>query len=81
MAEKQLNSFLAAIDKIVAGKPLTPSEYERYDDEDKELLLIAQALADSGSDTGTDELDDGELDMVAGGANPRTILPEKNNKP
>lgn len=81
MKEKQLKSFLATIDKIAAGEPLMPSECEGYDDEDKELLLIAQALADGSPNIQNDELDDEELDMVAGGANPKAIFTNKDNKP
>lgn len=79
MKEKPLKSFLAAVDKIVSGQPVKPSEYEQFDKDDKELLFLAQMLADESSTIQKDELEDDELDMVAGGVN-RNVISDQNNK-
>jgi hypothetical protein len=84
MSEKySMNSFISDIDKIISGEVSISVEYEDCDEEYKELLLIAQALveADFTSECQSrikkknstvlesGELDDDELDMVAGGVN------------
>ncbi len=80
MKEKPSKPFLTAVDKIVSGRRLKPSEYEQHDKEDQELLSLAQVLAEGVSAVQNDELADDELDMVAGGVNPNA-LPNKKDKP
>lgn len=80
MKEKHLESFLAAVDKIVSGERLRPSEYKDWDEEDKELLFLAKTLAEIPPNR-NDELADDDLDMVAGGVNPNGIFDKKAPKP
>ncbi len=80
MKEKHLASFLAAVDKIVSGERLRPSEYKAWDEEAKELLFLAQALAESPPNI-DNELADDDLDRVAGGVNPNGICEKKDKKP
>ena len=72
------------IDKIASGESIVLSEYQDCDAEYKELLQIAQLLAQADyakeSQTGADklltrlmkngELEDDDLDLVAGGTHP-----------
>lgn len=79
MMEKHLASFMAAVDKIAAGERVRPSEYKDWDEEAKELLFLAQVLAESPPNI-NDELADDDLDMVAGGVNPNGIFKKKDKK-
>ncbi len=88
-----LESFLADIDKIISGEATIPSACEHCAEEYNELILLAQLLtkADYATEEGKqrvwqkihknqpDEIDDEDLDMVAGGVNLQ-ILDEKNKK-
>lgn len=88
-----LESFLADIDKIISGETTIPSAYEHCAEEYNELIALAQLLtkADYATEDGrqrvwqninknrTGEIDDEDLDMVAGGVNLQ-ILDEKNKK-
>ena len=79
MKEKHLESFLAAVDKILSGEPVNSSEYKDWDEESKELLFLAKTLAESPPNI-NDELADDDLDMVAGGVNPNGIFERKDKK-
>lgn len=79
-----LEAFNLDIDRIASGESSVLSEYEDCDAEYKELLQTAQLLAQADyskeSQMGADkllarlmkkgELEDDELDLVAGGLNP-----------
>jgi hypothetical protein len=94
MTEKCLESFVSDIDKIIAGEPLTSTVYEHCDQEYQELLALAQMLANvdyttesqGGRDKvaarihGSFELEDDELDLVAGGVNPNAAADEHEKK-
>jgi len=92
-----LDSFIADIDKIISGESLIMSECEDGNEEDKELLLLAQILARADyapeSQSRTEkmkkmfasirengEMQDDDLDMVAGGINMNDILGARGNK-
>ncbi|HBQ86816.1 MAG TPA: hypothetical protein DD811_10120 [Syntrophomonas sp.] len=94
MADKQeLESLTAAIDKIIAGELTVSSEGEPYD-ERQELLRLAQLLARADfpyepSDKmkklwselqNNGQLEDDELDMVAGGLNLNAVLEQEKKK-
>ncbi|MGI6647517.1 MAG: hypothetical protein ACOX5W_00230 [Bacillota bacterium] len=78
-----LEAFISDLDKIIFGEPIDPSEYEQYDTEHKELLYLAQLLAQADYTPETrgarerlwskmhknGELEDDDLDLVAGGVN------------
>lgn len=85
MNEKyNLEVFNLDIDRIASGESIVLSEYQDCDAEYKELLQIAQLLAQADysreSQRGADklltrlmkkgELGDDDLDLVAGGLNP-----------
>ena len=42
-----LEAFISDLDKIIIGEPIDPSEHEQYDAEHKELLYLAQLLAEA----------------------------------
>lgn len=94
MNEKRcLESFVSDIDKIITGQPVTPATNKDCDQEYQELLVVAQLLATADYTEEcqrakskvakiihrSDELEDDDLDMVAGGANPNS-LPEEQLK-
>lgn len=93
MIEKNgLEAFMAYIDKIISGELIVPSKYDPSDEESKELLSLAQLLAKVDYSTETrggmeriwakihkkGELEDDELDMVAGGVNLNAILGQED---
>ncbi len=94
MAEKEWESLTADIDKIIAGELTVSSEDEPYDDERRELLRLAQLLAQADfsaepSDRikklwselhNNDQLEDDELDKVAGGVNLNAVLDQEKKK-
>lgn len=89
-----LTSFVADIDKIISGQPITPAAYKDCHEEYRELLALAELLAAAdytaecqGAKSkvakivhSSDELEDEQLDMVAGGVNPDAIFDEQKNK-
>lgn len=79
MKDKQLASFMAAVDKIVAGERVSPSAYQDWDEEAKELLFLAKVLAESCPPV-NEQLSDDDLDMVAGGVNPYELFEKKDKK-
>ncbi len=91
MSEKHsLETFMSDIDKIVSGDAISASDCEHRDEEYKDLLSLARLLvqADYTPEGGdrmqeliakiqdNDELEDDELDMVAGGVKLDDILDE-----
>lgn len=88
-----LELFLADIDRIVSGEATIPSTDEHCGEEYNELIALAQLLtkADYATEDGRQriwqninknqagEIDDEDLDMVAGGVNLQ-ILDEINKK-
>lgn len=94
MSDKySLKSFITDIDKIVFGELNIPSECD--DEEYKELLFLAQVLAKADytlesqdrikkikeiSTRENDEMEDDELDMVAGGVDLNALLGERGKK-
>ncbi|MTI81350.1 MAG: hypothetical protein FH758_10800 [Firmicutes bacterium] len=95
MTEKScLESFVSDIDKIITGEPITSAAYEHCEEEYQELLALAQLLAKadytteskSASDkvaakiNSSSELEDDELDLVAGGVNLNSMEDEKGKK-
>lgn len=91
MHEKHdLESFVSDIDKVISGESMVSSDDKEY----KELLRLAHLLAktefnpsspnmkkkiwETMSKTG--ELEDDDLDMVAGGLNLTHITDEKDKK-
>ncbi|MCF8011127.1 MAG: hypothetical protein K9L17_06620 [Clostridiales bacterium] len=89
MSEKHsLETFISYIDKVVSGESISPSECEDYNEENKELLFLAQLLAKAdytpeskgGPEKMEGEMEDDELDMVAGGIKLDDIFDEKGKK-
>lgn len=94
MGKNRIESFIANIDKILSGDLVIPAEYMCSDEEEKQLLFLAQLLARAdyagpkhssmeelwSSIQRGGQLEDDELDMVAGGLNENAILDEKNKK-
>jgi hypothetical protein len=93
MMEKHcLKMFIADIDKIISGESVIPFACEHGGEEYQELLGLAELLAKADYTSKsrmekiwanfckTDELQEDELDMVAGGINPDAVLGEKDNK-
>ena len=90
MREHELESFVSDIDKIISGESIVPSDDKEY----KELLRLAHLLAKTEFNPPSPnlkkkiweiigkkgELEDDDLDMVAGGLNANAILDEKNKK-
>ncbi|NLB51706.1 MAG: hypothetical protein GX808_02055 [Syntrophomonadaceae bacterium] len=88
-----LESFVADIDKIISGELTVASQCEQYGEEYHELIHLAQLLTktDYATEEGrqrvwnkilkkqTGEIEDEDLDMVAGGLNLQ-VLDEKNKK-
>jgi len=88
------DSFIADIDKIISGESIIMSECEDGNEEDKELLLLAQILAQADyapeSQSRSEkmfanirengEMQDDDLDMVAGGINMNDILGARGKK-
>lgn len=89
-----LDVFLADIEKIISGESISSTEYGPYDAEHQELLFLAQLLtkADYTPETGVGkkrlwsniykkgELEDDDLDLVAGGVNLDELFDEINKK-
>lgn len=79
-----LEAFILDIDRIASGELIVQTEYEQCDAEYKELLQVAHLLAQVDysreSQRGAEkllarirkkgELEDDDLDLVAGGTNP-----------
>ncbi|KUG02626.1 hypothetical protein ASZ90_019994 [hydrocarbon metagenome] len=95
MTEKnRLESFIVDIDKIISGELVTAGEHTSGDEEYQELLSLAQLLTQANNATENPglkeriwsniqkngELEDNDLDMVAGGLNLNAVLEEKNKK-
>lgn len=95
MIEKDdLKSFISDIDKIISGKRIISSDYEYSDEEYKELLILSQLLAKADFSAeiperlkriwadycNNDQMEDDELDMVAGGVNPNALPDGKDKK-
>ncbi|GAB6181629.1 hypothetical protein JCM14036_29480 [Desulfotomaculum defluvii] len=92
--KNSLESFISDIDKIVFGESNVLFECEHGDVEYKELLFLAQVLvkADYSQESQglvkkviskmqkNGEMEDDELDMVAGGININIISDEKGKK-
>lgn len=85
MNDKQcMETFILDIDKIVSGESVKLSDYEHCDVEYQEMLLIARLLmqADYTQESqggaarvranipSQGQLEDDDLDLVAGGVNP-----------
>lgn len=94
MKNFRLELFNADIDKILSGELVISPEDRHSDEEYKELLILAQLLAKAdffseiegrkekiwASIQKSDELDDEELDMVAGGLNFNEQFDDQDNK-
>jgi replicative DNA helicase len=95
MSEKHsLASFISDLDKIVSRESIIPSEREDCAQEEKELLFLAQILvkADYATESSgrikkmishireNGELEDDDLDLVAGGLNLNASDIEKGKK-
>ncbi|MFZ7101731.1 MAG: hypothetical protein ACOWWO_03605 [Peptococcaceae bacterium] len=86
MNEKNcLQEFLADIDKIISGEPVSAAEGEQDNLEYQELLSLAKLLVKADYTPGKNqeqscELADDDLDMVAGGLNLNGLLTEKDKK-
>ncbi len=95
MIEKHcLESFISDIDRIVAGESVILSECEHCDEDYKDIIRLAQLL--EKADYATEprgglericsniprigELEDDDLDMVAGGLNLGAMVDEKDKK-
>ncbi len=91
MNEKHdLDSFVSDIDKTISGESIVSSDDKEY----KELLRLAHLLVKADFNPPSpnlkkkiweiickkDELEDDDLDMVAGGLNANAILDEKNKR-
>lgn len=89
-----LQSFLSDIDRILDGELIAPFEGADCSHEYKELLFIAQMLAQADYTPGNQdqakkmiadikaqgELEDDELDLVAGGVNMNNMVDKKGKK-
>lgn len=94
MNEHDIESFLLDIDKVISGKLDISSASDYKDREYQELLMVAQMLtkADFSAESPEREkriwsnlqqdgqLEDDELDMVAGGLNLNAMLDEHEKK-
>ncbi len=95
MIEKdEMKSFVSDIDQIISGKMVISPDSGHQDESYKELLLLAQLLAKADFTADPPErlkklwadcikeaeLEDDELDMVAGGVNPDALPDNKGEK-
>ncbi|HHV71392.1 MAG TPA: hypothetical protein GXX38_02120 [Clostridia bacterium] len=95
MSEKDwMELFDKELDKIIAGEPIIPSEYDSFNEKCKELLVLARLLAKVDYTTENragmgriwsrirlnEELEDDALDLVAGGLNLNEVIDEKEKK-